>query len=198
MVARRSDGTLWCWGFDDMGVCGGGSFPWAQPSDVDCVSDFSVDGFAVAQHPDGSLTVWGGSTTFVYGENPALELAQAARQGDRGETAGGVNLRRVGRVGDVVVQGKHRLHVEDTGMASTLEKQLSQLPFAPGARRLGRGCMPCVIYDDGHAECIGLAKKTVSSALELDAAREPVALPLTVSSERSSAPVDLRDYRSKG
>jgi hypothetical protein len=50
MVARRSDGTLWCWGFDDMGVCGGGSFPWAQPSDVDCVSDFSVDGFAVAQH----------------------------------------------------------------------------------------------------------------------------------------------------
>ena len=53
VVARRSDGTLWCWGFDDMGVCGGGSFPWAQPSDVDCVSDFWVDAYSVAHHTYG-------------------------------------------------------------------------------------------------------------------------------------------------
>ncbi|MBK6512932.1 MAG: hypothetical protein IPG04_02135 [Polyangiaceae bacterium] len=174
MVARRSDGTLWCWGFDDMGVCGGGSFPWAQPSDVDCVSDFSVDGFAVAQHPDGSLTVWGGSTTFVYGEDPALELLDLPAEVVE-VTAGGGNLLVLDESGTAWFRGMIGFSWR-YGDSLDSREGLSPLPFAAGARRLGRGWAPCAIYGDGHAECMGYQEDGQFGIPELDAAREPVAL----------------------
>jgi hypothetical protein len=87
--------------------------------------------------------------------------------------------------GTVVVQGHDRLLVEIRGQPRLSGSSLSPLPFAAGARRLGRGCMPCVIYD-GWTRRVHRASQEdgqfgIPEARRCQRSRR--ASPLTVSSE---------------
>ncbi|MBK6515191.1 MAG: hypothetical protein IPM79_35830 [Polyangiaceae bacterium] len=154
MIARRSDGTLWCWGADAANYCSDGGRAWATRTEVDCVESASFGGLAIAAHPSGGITIWGGLTSSYIGSDPVGDSAPLSAP-IRTVAAGGGHAILLDVDGGVWLRGRLSFSWMADDMIDSPDAFL-RLPFPAPAVSISDGSAVCAVLSTGAVACVGV------------------------------------------
>lgn len=150
-MALRSDGSVWCWGEDAAGACGGGLLPYPVKLLPSCLLNMDVNGgnLGIGQRDDGAAVIWGpGNLDIDYGANSEVLIHSLSEIVSPRQLHAGYNSVTVMDAnGSIWFRGM-------IGSRFSNDRYV-KLPFKANAVRIAGRQPLCALYADGTASCIG-------------------------------------------
>lgn len=149
-IALTEDGSLWCWGDDLTGMCGGWFFERAQQMKPSCITSLNIDGMVAALHADGSASFWGPNSGSL-GEGVIVTSSMDEVGDVRQLVSGGPFVAALNEAGEVWIWGDLPVRAGESKPFEAWQR----LPFAPDVARIAASGSLCAIHEDGRVECMG-------------------------------------------
>ncbi len=153
MYALMSDGSLWCWGPDVTGMCGGGHFYHPVKSSHECLTTMDSGDSQVAVDGWGRAVGWGSFVEVKFdGRDPAEIFQPVEPLADMLFHSSELAVALDGE-GRVWMWGDEQIGPDLNEFAH--HEELTQIAFSGPAASVAGALSVCAILEDGDVECVG-------------------------------------------